>query len=78
MKNDGTGWPGIRQYMHDQTDDAYNRHANVKLTADQKAAIEASGEPESQWIREAIQMRIDQEAHYTNRRAHGTANDDTT
>jgi hypothetical protein len=62
---DGTGWPGIRQWMHKQTDpiegEAYNQHANVKLTAEQKAVIEASGEPESQWIREAIQMRIDQE-----------------
>lgn len=49
----GTGWP-----------ESYSLHANVKLTAEQKAVIEQSGEPESQWIRGAVQDRIDKEAHY--------------
>ena len=59
----GTGWPGIRQYMHDQTDDPYSHHANVKLNQEQLDYIYDSGEPISQWIRNAIQARIDTEAH---------------
>jgi hypothetical protein len=38
--------------------DSYNVHKNVKLTQEQAAAIEASGEPDSQWIREAVEMRL--------------------
>lgn len=37
----------------------YNVHKNVKLTEDQAHVIEMSGESDSQWIREAVQMRID-------------------
>jgi hypothetical protein len=58
----GTGWPGIRQYMHDEA--TFTQHANVKLTEDQLDYIYDSGEPISQWIRDAIQARIDTEAHY--------------
>jgi hypothetical protein len=38
--------------------DVYSVHKNVRLTADQGALIEASGEPDSQWIREAVEMRL--------------------
>lgn len=36
----------------------YSVHKNVKLTPEQATAIEASGEPDSQWIREAVEMRL--------------------
>jgi hypothetical protein len=39
----------------------YVVHKNVKLSADQAAVIDASGEADSQWIREAVQQRIDSE-----------------
>lgn len=38
--------------------DRYTVHKNVRLTPGQGAAIEASGEPDSQWIREAVEMRL--------------------
>lgn len=79
--NTGTGWPGIRQYMHDATD-PYSHHANVKLNQEQLDYIYDSDIPISQWIREAIQARIDTEAHYKRAKlareaAHGTAHHDT-
>jgi hypothetical protein len=49
----GTGWVGEGV--------AYNFHANAKLTEEQKGIIAMSGESESQWIREAVEMRIEQE-----------------
>lgn len=51
--SDGTGWVG--------EDVSYTTHANVKLTVEQKEAIERSGEPESQWIREAVEARLERE-----------------
>jgi hypothetical protein len=51
----GTGWP-------EPESDGYTIHANTKLNSEQKKAIDQSGEPESQWIREAIQERLDREA----------------
>lgn len=39
--------------------ETYTVHKNVKLSRDQAAVIDASGEPDSQWIREAVQRRID-------------------
>jgi hypothetical protein len=51
------GWPAP-----DQWDEPYTSHANTKLSEAQKAYIEASGEATSQWIREAVQQRIDAEA----------------
>jgi hypothetical protein len=39
----------------------YTEHMNVKLTKDQAAAIRASGEGDSPWIRDAVQMRLDAE-----------------
>jgi hypothetical protein len=53
--SEGTGWPG------NETPESYNVHANVKLTEDQKNKIAESGESESQWIREAVEMRLAQE-----------------
>lgn len=37
----------------------YTEHMNVKLTKAQAAAIRRSGETDSQWLREAAQMRLD-------------------
>jgi hypothetical protein len=52
---EGTGWP------NNESPESYNVHANVKLTEAQKAKIAESGESESQWIREAIEMRLEHE-----------------
>ncbi len=51
MTETGTGWPEAER-------DAYDTHANVKLTAEQLAYIEESRESISQWIRSAVQSRI--------------------
>jgi hypothetical protein len=56
MTDNNTGWPG-----GEFEGDAYNQHANVKLTQEQLDHITDSGEPISQWIRDAIQARIDRE-----------------
>lgn len=56
--SENTGWPG-----GEFDGDAYNQHANVKLTQEQLDHIIGSGEPISQWIREAIQMRIETEGN---------------
>jgi hypothetical protein len=55
--SDGTGWVGDNEF----SDVAYSSHANAKLTTEQKEEIAKSGESESQWIREAVQERIDRE-----------------
>lgn len=39
----------------------YTVHMNTRLTPDQAAAIRASGEADSQWIRDAVQQRLDRE-----------------
>ena len=57
---EGTGWPG--GVFEDL---AFSHHANVKLSQEQLDYIYDSGEPISQWIRDAVQARIDTEAHYT-------------
>lgn len=54
--SDGTGWMGDLE-----VEGNYNIHANAKLTQEQKAAIAASGESESQWIREAVEERLERE-----------------
>ena len=36
----------------------YTEHMNVKLTPEQAAAIRASGDADSTWIREAVQERL--------------------
>jgi len=51
MTETGTGWPGPE----------FPEHANVKLTAEQKAKINESGDPESTWIRQAIVERLERE-----------------
>jgi hypothetical protein len=55
--SEGTGWVGDGEF----TDVAYSSHANAKLTSEQKEAIAASGESESQWIREAVEERLARE-----------------
>lgn len=52
--SEGTGWVG-------DIEGNYNVHANAKLTLEQKEAIAASGESESQWIREAVEERLERE-----------------
>jgi hypothetical protein len=64
--SDGTGWPGGEL----PDGESYNTHANVKLTAEQKQRIADSGESESQWIREAVQERLDREAFTRRLREH--------
>ena len=54
MTETGLGWPDR---------EAYNTHANVKLTEEQIRYIENSGESTSQWIREAVEERITRETH---------------
>jgi hypothetical protein len=61
--SESTGWPG-GEFPENLGDDAYNHHANVKLNQEQLDHIIDSGEPISQWIRDAIQERIEKEAHY--------------
>jgi hypothetical protein len=62
MTETGVGWP--------EADDRgaysrkYSEHANVKLSPEQKEAIARSGQPESEYIREAVQMRLDREGVY--------------
>ena len=63
MSPTGTGWPGS-EFPDTGEDVAYNHHANVKLNQEQLDHIYDSGIPISQWIREAVQARIDTEAHY--------------
>jgi hypothetical protein len=53
--SEGIGWP------NNESPESYNVHANVKLTQEQKDKIAMSGESESQWIREAIEMRFERE-----------------
>jgi hypothetical protein len=74
--SESTGWPG-GEFADGE---AYSHHANVKLTQEQLDYINNSGEPISQWIRGAVQERMDTEAHYkrANERHYGTTNDDTT
>jgi hypothetical protein len=55
MVETGTGWPD-----HDRPD-LYVKHANVKLTIEQLAYIEASTQATSTWIREAVEDRIEKE-----------------
>jgi hypothetical protein len=54
MTETGLGWPDR---------DAYDAHANVKLTAEQLTQIQNSGQPISQWIREAIVERLIRESY---------------
>lgn len=61
--SENTGWPGA-EFPENLGDVAYNNHANVKLNQEQLDYIYDSGEPISQWIRDAIQARIETEAHY--------------
>jgi DNA-binding transcriptional regulator LsrR (DeoR family) len=42
-------------------DPRYTVHMNVKLTPEQAAVIRASGQPESTWIREAVERALDGE-----------------
>lgn len=55
MIETGTGWPA------DDKSDLYDKHANVKLTAEQLAYIQASTQAISTWIREAVEDRIEKE-----------------
>jgi hypothetical protein len=71
--SESTGWPGAEFPEYLGMDVAYNQHANVKINQEQLDYIYESGEPISQWIRDAIQARINTEAHYkrANERVHG-------
>jgi hypothetical protein len=42
-------------------DPVYTEHMNVRLTKEQAAMVRESGETDSQWIREAVQQRLDRE-----------------
>jgi hypothetical protein len=39
----------------------YTEHMNVKLTPEQAAAIRASGDPDSTWVRKAVEERLERE-----------------
>lgn len=56
--SESTGWPGGEF----SDGEAYSHHANVKLNQEQLDYIYDSQIPISQWIREAVQARIDTEA----------------
>jgi hypothetical protein len=60
MTETGVGWPDSGE--HPDYRGFYSKHANVKLSPEQKEAIARSGQPESEYIREAVQMRLDREA----------------
>ena len=56
MNETGVGWPG-----GEPDREPYDSHANVKLTEEQLVYIQESGEAISQWIRSAVQDRIERE-----------------
>lgn len=61
MTRSGTGWPGpeFPQYRKgERMDESYTEHVNSKLPQKWCALIEQSGDPISQWIREAVRQRL--------------------